>query len=421
MFEQRDGRLLTQNAYAELGGAAGAFAGRAEELYQEQDAAGREAVRQILRLVSVTDQAAGGHSEVSAPSDIRRRVQRSELLSAADDREKTDEIIDTFVTYRLLSLDHDEATRQATVEVAHEAILREWDRLHGWLEESMVDLSLHRQLIRATADWLGPGEMNESFLLLGERLAQFESWAEGSQLALSAEEHAYLQASIARRAERAAAERERQEHETRLEQKAQWRLKALFIFGFLALAVVAGLAAAAIYLAQEQRHAEPLQFSHARDLTTDAQINLERDPELSSLLAIKAAETFQAIGEELPLELEILLHRATQGESIQQTVRLSGSVAFSPDGQMLVVGSRASLLRAWDPETGQDKWGVVRYQGRNQEIADIAFDPDSKLLATASPEGYLRIWHLLPARRLLSSSDLRGSQVSLLPRTAVTY
>ena len=396
LFELRDGRLLTHDAYTALGGAAGALARRAEDLYQEQDDAGREAIRQMfLRLVSVTDQQTGTLSDVSTPSDIRRRVQRTELLSAAENQEKTDEIIDTFVTYRLLSLDNDRATRQATVEVAHEAILREWDRLCGWLEESLVDLSLHRQLIRATGEWLGPGAMNESFLLRGERLAQLESWAENTQLALSTEEHTYLQASIDQREERLAAERERREHEVRLEQKADWRLRALVLLGVLAVVVAAGFLLVIILITQEQRHAETLaQFSLARDLASNAQAILEGDPELGTLLALKAVETYQVTDEELPLELEILLHRAAQSESVQQTIRVSGSVAYSPDGQILVVGSIDGILRGFDSVTGEDKWGVVNYQGRDQEIGSIAFALDGSLLATASPEGFLKLWDL---------------------------
>ncbi len=105
LFEQRDGRLLTQDAYLALGGAAGALARRAEELYQEQDADGREAIRQMfLRLVSVGDQMTGAASDVPSPADTRKRVLRSELLSATSNPERLDEIIDTYANYRLLSL-----------------------------------------------------------------------------------------------------------------------------------------------------------------------------------------------------------------------------------------------------------------------------------------------------------------------------
>jgi hypothetical protein len=212
--------LLTGQAYEAIGGASGALAGRAEELYQEQDETGRELIHQMfLRLVTagapLASTAIVRAAEVTSPHDIRQRVLRSELLSAAADPDSLDEIIDTFAAYRLLSLDHHPATRQPTVGVAHEAILREWERLRSWLEESQADLAMHRQLIRATADWL-EAKRDWSFLLHGSRLSQFEAWAAVSQITLTGQEQAFLDASVANRAQREAIEQQRQEHEAQL-------------------------------------------------------------------------------------------------------------------------------------------------------------------------------------------------------------
>ena len=49
-------------------------------------------------------------------------------------------VIDQFVRYRLLTFDRDPVTRGPTVEVAHEALLREWGRLPEWLEASRGDI-----------------------------------------------------------------------------------------------------------------------------------------------------------------------------------------------------------------------------------------------------------------------------------------
>jgi hypothetical protein len=254
LFDQRQERLLTADAYTAIGGAAGALARRAEELYQEQGDDGREAIRHMfLRLVSagspVSDSGAAAAGIDGAPADTRKRVPRSELLSASGDPDRLDEIIDTYADYRLLSLDHNPATRQPTVEVAHEAILREWDRLRGWLEESRADLALHRQLIRATREWIESGS-DESFVLRGARLSSFESWVDDSQWVLTEEEHLYLDSSIALRAKRALAEQERQEQEARLEQRASRRLKALVVVMAVALVVAIGLTIAAINFAR---------------------------------------------------------------------------------------------------------------------------------------------------------------------------
>jgi WD40 repeat protein/serine/threonine protein kinase len=393
LFEQRDGRMLTNHAYQALGGAAGALARRAEDLYQEQNADGRESIRQMfLRLVSVAGPKSGSPTDTSSPAGTRRRVLRTELLSASASPERLDEIVDTYARYRLLSLDYDTATRQGTVEVAHEAILREWDRLEAWLEESLVDLGLHRQLVRAAREW-HEAEHDQSFLLRGARLNRFQSWAGDTSLLLTLDEQAYLDASINLREEKLAAERRRQEEEARLEGRAKFRLRALMIVSALALLVVISLVVSTLFFSQQQRQAETFaQLSLARDLMTNSQASLQVDPELSALLALKAVETLHRINENAPPELESLLHAAAQAEAVTQTFNNSGPLAFSPDGQMVAVGNEDSMLRVWNPLIGDDRWGVLRYQGKNQAIGDMTFSPDGDLLVTASAESLLKVW-----------------------------
>src|SRR5207237_7003337 len=53
LFERRQGRTLTLDAYRSSGGVVGALARRADELYNGLDARGREMARQLfLRLVT---------------------------------------------------------------------------------------------------------------------------------------------------------------------------------------------------------------------------------------------------------------------------------------------------------------------------------------------------------------------------------
>ena len=147
LFEQRTDHTLTHEAYQTLGGAAGALVKRAEELYHEQDEAGQETIRQMfLRLVSLGE----------GTEDTRRRVPRSELLAVGGDEDRMDETIDTYAAYRLLTLDHDPATHRPTVEMAHEAILREWGRLRSWLDESRHDIRQQR-LLAAVGGGMVPG------------------------------------------------------------------------------------------------------------------------------------------------------------------------------------------------------------------------------------------------------------------------
>src|SRR5205823_6402002 len=141
--------------------------------------------------------------------------------------------------HRLLSFDRDPVTRGPTVEVAHEALLREWTRLRGWVEGAREDVRLHRRLEAAAAEWVKADE-DPSFLLRGGRLSQFEAWAWATDLALSDQERGYLDTALARRAAEAVDEEARQAREIRLERRSLVRLRAL-IGVLTVLALVAGV------------------------------------------------------------------------------------------------------------------------------------------------------------------------------------
>ena len=44
-------------------------------------------------------------------------------------------------------------TQQATVEVAHESLFREWDRLAGWIDRHRTALQRYQALLAATDEW----------------------------------------------------------------------------------------------------------------------------------------------------------------------------------------------------------------------------------------------------------------------------
>ena len=185
LFERRKGRLLTREAYEAIGGTVGALARRADEIYQGFDERSREAVQQMfLRLVTLGE----------GVEDTRRRVLRSELLAVGADTDVMEDVIDTFADYRLLTLDNDPGTHSPTVEVAHEAILRAWERLHNWLSESRDEIKLQRQIGAIAAEWQALNR-DPSLLARGSRLSQFETWRQNTHLSLTDVERAYLDAS----------------------------------------------------------------------------------------------------------------------------------------------------------------------------------------------------------------------------------
>jgi hypothetical protein len=97
------------------------------------------------------------------------------------------------------------------MEVAHEALIREWPALHDWLEADREGLRIHRQLTEMAQAWQKNSE-DKSYLYRGSRLAQANDWAAEKVIELNALELAFLTAC---QEEAAAHEREKEEAQQR--------------------------------------------------------------------------------------------------------------------------------------------------------------------------------------------------------------
>jgi hypothetical protein len=205
LFAHRDGRQMTLAGYQASGGILGVLGRRAEEIYSTFTPAEQELARQVLlRLVTLGE----------GVEDTRRRVRQSELAGLGP-AQALGAVLEGFGQYRLLTFDRDPITREPTVEVAHEALLRTWSRLREWLDSSRANLRVQRQLAAEAAEWARAGQ-EASYLASGTRLVQFEALAAGGDVALTDEERAYLAASVAERERQTAAEQERQARELAL-------------------------------------------------------------------------------------------------------------------------------------------------------------------------------------------------------------
>ena len=94
------------------------------------------------------------------------------------------------------------------MEVAHEALIREWPRLREWLDEDREGLRLHRQLGVAAHDWERLGH-DVGGLYRSAQLTQALAWASEHRAELGELEETFLVASRGA-AEQEAAEREAQ-------------------------------------------------------------------------------------------------------------------------------------------------------------------------------------------------------------------
>ncbi len=347
LFERREGALLTIAAYKEIGGTLGALAKRAEEVFRRFKEGGQNMARQMfLRLVTLGE----------GQEDTRRRVLQSELLTLGD-RDNVEEVIDRFGRYRLLTFDRDDVTRSATIEVAHEALIRQWERLREWLTESRQDVRLERELLHAATDW-EHANREPSYLMQGNRLLSFEEWAETTTLRLNELEKEYMAASLAARDERDAIERARQERERELErQKARNMRIAAGIFAVAAVVAVIlslfafdqsnraneqrAIAETERERADEQRVIAETERERAEDALHVAEIN-----ERKNLSLALAANARTALSEHDPaLALPVAIEARGVFEPPEaEVLRILGLAAYSPGPRFRFGESSKSIL-----------------------------------------------------------------------------
>ena len=406
LFERRDGALLTTSAYQDIGGTLGALAKRAEEVFQRFPDEGKDMARQIfLRLVTLGE----------GQEDTRRRILQTELLTLGD-RDVVVNVLDHFGKYRLLTFDRDDTTRGSTVEVAHEALIRRWERLREWLMESREDVRLERQLLHSADEWEAAGR-ERSYVMSGTRLRQFEEWADSTTLQLNEVEVAYLEASLEARREEEAAELARQERERELErQKARNLRIAAVIFGIAAvIAIILSLLAIdqsnkaneqrAIAETERERADEQRMIAvdalHVAEINERKNLSLalaanargslsENDPALALPVAIEARHVFD------PPEAEVLRILGTTTFSPGPRYRFSDSsqstlgVAINRLGSIGAYASSQGTIFLVDLMTGDG----LRAIEAGSPVNAVAFSPDGSLIAGALSDHSVGLWQV---------------------------
>ena len=145
-WNHRRGRTMTLSSYRDSGGVRGAIAKTAEMVFRQRLTPQQQAVARLIfmHLVDLEENT----------RDTRRRAAFSELITRASDPVTINAVLSILIDARLVTTDIQEPGDVKVIEVAHEALIREWPTLRQWLSENRASLILHRQLTDAASDWL---------------------------------------------------------------------------------------------------------------------------------------------------------------------------------------------------------------------------------------------------------------------------
>jgi tRNA A-37 threonylcarbamoyl transferase component Bud32 len=188
LFERRDGHKLTLEAYREIGGVKGALAKHAESSYT---ALPSEEHRKLARALFLRLIDPG----LTEQDTTRRRATQAELaLPTQEETELLQQVTAYFLAARLLTTN--EIAGTPTIEVSHEALIREWARLNEWLREARDDIRLQQTLSEDVAEWKRHGQPRDR-LYRGSQLKDAKAWA--ARNIASRDEDTFLRSSSARR------------------------------------------------------------------------------------------------------------------------------------------------------------------------------------------------------------------------------
>jgi WD40 repeat protein/DNA-binding SARP family transcriptional activator len=371
-WQHRRGRTLTLAAYQQAGGVRGAVARLAERAWRQLDPDDQAVARRILLRLA-------GPGEGEAV--VRRRVPLNEVTHSGDERERR--VLDALADQRLLTKAED------AVEVAHEALLREWPRLRGWLEEDVQGRALHRHLIGAAREWETAGR-DAGELYRGARLTGALDWAREHHADLNQLEREFLEAS------RAAAEREVADARRRAEREARSNRRLRGLLAGLATVLVLALVAGGLALTLRGRAERQALVADSRRL--GAQALLEDELDRSLLLARQAIALDDSLETRSDL-LAALLRSPAAAAVVHGDLSGIGALGLSADGQRLAVGDSDGTVSIFDVRTR--RLIQEKFHGAPTQVGNLEFSPDGSLLAINIPSftDPVHLWDVQGARK----------------------
>lgn len=368
----RTGSRLTVAGYRTAGGITQAIATSAEQFYAGLPAEGQSAIRRVLpRLVRVGDER----------DDTAQPVELAALLRGLPDVPAAQDAVDRLTEARLLTLDRD------TARISHEALLRHWPRLQGWLNADRDWLHARQQLDDDARSWQ-QAEQDPSLLYRGNRLAavrQRAADAPADDPDLAPVSAAFLAAC---------------EHQERRE--AQRRRRRVVVLATLAVVAVIGLIVAAWQWQLAARQRDTVASSAAGQAA-------DRLRETSPGLAMRIAQAARQVADTPEARTSVFNAALTPYDTrLTGHTGTVGTVEYHPGRNLLASADEDAAVRLWDlSDGGQPRTTAVLH---SEAPTDIAFSPDGRFLATGDTGEDKQLWDISDPGEPVVAAQLPGAR-----------
>ena len=181
LWENRQRNRVTWQSYLDLKGGRLALAKSADTFFENLIPENQMTVKRIL-LYMVKP---GEGLEVTSS-----RVRITELLQLGEDPSRIKRMLEQLIEAHLVRISEGDSEGDQQVEIAHEALVRNWPRLVDWLEDEREGLRRRLRLTTSAEEWRG-NEFDESVLLRGRLLAEAQEF-----LGLNTLEAQFVEASF---------------------------------------------------------------------------------------------------------------------------------------------------------------------------------------------------------------------------------
>ncbi|BAY42117.1 WD-repeat protein (plasmid) [Nostoc sp. NIES-2111] len=374
LWQKQQQGWLTHQAYADIGGVETALANHAESVYAQLSIVDKERVRQIfIQLVQPTDNSA----------DIRRLATREEV------GEENWQLVAQLADARLVVTNRHEITNVETVEIIHEALIKNWRRLQQWMQVDREFRCWQEQLRAVIRQWEN-SDKDAGTLLRGKALIDAEERLMQRSQEIPPHEQSFINLSLELR------EREQNEKNA---------VKRRIIIG-LATGFAGALLLSIFALWQWQQSDKLRQEIQISELKSQSLLNANKN-QIKTLTytidVLKRLEKFKQL--ETQTKISLLVPVVENLNQIREYNRLEGhegevsSVSYAPHGQLLVSASGDKTIKVW----GHNGQLIQTLSGHQDSVFSVMVSQDSQLLIAGSFDNTVTIWRYNAATGLFDT------------------